>query len=194
MPYTRRITDVCGWIKSGLDNSAAVDDSESFYKVSERLGLDSVVCECDIFEQEDGITALFRSQKKEKFGWLYASRSEDGINWTLPQKTNFSNDTSKFSVGNLANGKVFWVGNPVVGGGRNPLVLSLSENGEDFTEHFILAEGMHRLKYNGFAKGGTYAYPHAFERKGNLYVVYSVNKEDIECIRVDLHCLNKEKK
>lgn len=187
MPYTKNIADVRGWTVGGLDALASVDDSESFYAVSERLGLDSVVCECDIFERAGGITALFRSQKKDKFGWLYASESADGVNWTLPRKTNFSNDTSKFSAGNLIDGRIYWVGNPVVGGGRNPLVLSLSENGEDFTNHFILTEGARSLKYKGFAKGGTYAYPYAFEREGNLFVVYSVNKEDIECIRVDLH-------
>lgn len=175
------------WEICGLDTKQIVDDSESFYAVSEGLGIETVVCEADIFEKDDGTyISLFRSQKKGFFGLLYASTSKDLRSWSLPKKTAFSNDTSKFSVGRLKDGRFFYIGNALVGGGRNPLVLSLSADGENFTEHFVLGEDKPPIRYRGFAKGGTYGYPYAFEDDGFFYAIYSINKEDVGACRVKI--------
>ena len=175
------------WEIQGLSTSQVVDDSETFYAVSEGLGLETVVCECDMYEKDDGTyVSLFRSQKKEFFGLLYASESKDLKTWSLPQKTAFTNDTSKFSVGRLQDGRFYYVGNAVVGGGRNPLVLSLSVDGENFTKHFVLGEEKPPIKYRGFAKFGAYGYPYLFEDNGYLYVIYSINKEDVGACKINL--------
>lgn len=175
------------WQLCGISTKQDVDDSESFYGVSQDLGIETVVCEADIVERDDGeYVALFRSQKKEFFGLLYASTSKDLREWSLPQKTAFTNDTSKFSVGRLQDGRFYYVGNSVVGGGRYPLVLSLSTDGENFDEHFVLGEEKPPIKYRGFAKFGAYGYPYAFEEDGYLYVIYSVNKEDVGACRVKI--------
>ncbi len=189
MPTNRDFRNFEGWTHDGLDKESIVDDSQSFYAVSEKLGFDTIVCECDIFEKNNKITAFFRSQRKEKFGWIYASESVDGINWSEPKQTEFTNDTSKFSVGTLSDGRVFYVGNPEAGKARNPLALSLSDDGENFDKHYVIGSGERKIKYRGFAKFGTFAYPYAFERDGYLYVIYSVNKEDIECCKIDLQSL-----
>ncbi len=188
MPVNKQFSDNFNdWEICGLKTQQLVDDSETFYAVSESLGIETVVCEADIFERNnDEYVALFRSQKKEFFGFLYASFSSDLRNWSLPEKTLFTNDTSKFSVGKLSDGRFYYVGNSLVGGGRNPLVLSLSKDGENFNKHFVLGEEKPTIKYRGFAKFGAYGYPYAFEDEGYLYVIYSVNKEDIEACRVKI--------
>ena len=188
MPVNKRFArNPNAWEVFGLDTEQVVDDSETFYKVSEHLGIETVVCECDIFEKDDGTyISLFRSQKKEFFGLLYVSQSKDLRTWSLPEKTAFTNDTTKFSVGRLKDGRFFYVGNSVVGGGRNPLVLSMSKDGENFTEHFVLGEEKPPIKYRGFAKFGAYGYPYAFEEDGYLYVIYSTNKEDVGACRVKI--------
>lgn len=176
--------DPDGWAVRGLTDKLQVDDSESFYAASELLGLDTVVCECDLFERQDGTyVSLFRSQKKEAFGWLYCSESNDLRHWSLPRRTAFTNDTSKFCVGRLRDGRFFYAGNAAVGGGRNPLVLSLSDDGENFTRHYLLGDEKPAIRFRGFAKFGAYGYPYAFEEDGWLYVIYSVNKEDIAACR-----------
>lgn len=175
------------WEIRGLNTRLIVDDSETFYDASKNLGLETVVCECDLFERDNGeYCSLFRSQKKEFFGKLYVSKSKDLKTWSLPEKTAFTNDTSKFSVGRLRDGRFYYTGNPVVGGGRNPLVLSLSDDGENFDKHFILGEEKKPIKYHGFAKFGAYGYPYAFESAGYFYVIYSINKEDVEACRVSI--------
>lgn len=175
------------WEYCGLAPDRLVDDSETFYAVSRDLGIETSVCECDFFERDDGkYVLLFRSNKKGFCGYLYASESNDLRAWTLPTKTAFTNDTSKFDVGRLSDGRFFYVGNPLVGTGRNPLVVSLSNNGEDFDEHFVLQEEKPPMKYRGFAKFGTYGYPYSFELDGYLYVIYSINKEDVGACRVKI--------
>lgn len=188
MPINNNFSEDCNaWEVYGISTDQQVDDSETFYAVSENLGLETNVCECDLYKKPDGtFVSLFRSQKKDYFGWLYQSESQDLMTWSLPKKTEFTNDTSKFSVGKLNDGRYYYVGNSLVGGGRCPLVLSLSNDGENFLEHYILGEEKPPIKFRGFAKGGTYGYPYAYEYDGFLYVIYSVNKEDISSVRVKI--------
>ncbi len=183
LPFNRHFPEGA-WELHGLSGQYDTDDSETFYAVSRALGLDTAVCECDILERKGGYTALFRSQSKEHAGVLYASESTDLISWSLPSATEFTNDTSKFHVGRLSDGRYYWLGNPLVGNGRDPLVLSLSDDGENFTRHIILGEGKRSVRYRGFAKFGAYGYPYSFEEDGWFYAVWSVNKEDIEACRI----------
>ena len=183
MPVNRNFPDGT-WELHGLSTQCDTDDSETFYAVSRSIGLDTAVCECDILERENGYTALFRSQSKEHSGVLYASESADLVDWSLPHATEFTNDTSKFHVGRLSDGRYYWLGNPLVGNGRDPLALSLSEDGENFTRHIILGEGKRSMRCRGFAKFGAYGYPYSFEEDGWFSAVWSVNKEDIEACRI----------
>ena len=183
------------WKTESFCSDLTIDDSESFYRASEKAGLNTVVCESDLFEKDDEtFVSLFRSQKKEYFGYLYASESKELKEWTLPVKTDFTNDTSKFCVGRLADGKYYYVGNPVVGNGRCPLVMSVSVGGENFTEHYILTDEKPSVKYKGFAKFGACAYPYAFEDGDYFYVIYSVNKEDVQALRFKTNELNGNKR
>lgn len=161
------------------------DDSEAFHAAADEAKMPSHVCECDLIERDGRYTALFRNQNGGVANVLYASESEDGVRWEKPVPTMFSNYTSKFSVGRLPDGRYYYVGNPLRGN-REPLVLSLSENGTDFTRHYLLREGDPPLRFAGFAKSGRFAYPCTFADEKYLYVSYTQNKEDVHLLRLEL--------
>ena len=188
MPVNRDFgKNINAWEIYGINTNIKTDDSETFYSASEQMGIETNVCECDLYQSNNGLfISLFRSQKKEFFGYLYSSVSRDLKSWGIPSKTEFTNDTSKFCVGKLSDGRFFYVGNPLVGGQRCPLVLSLSTDGENFTEHFVLGEEKPPIKFKGFAKFGAYGYPYALEDNGYFYAVYSINKEDVAITAVKI--------
>jgi len=69
---------------------------------------------------------------------------------------------------------------------RNPLVLSLSEDGVRFDRHFILADETYEQQKEGLHKGGEYGYPHTLIHEGGLYIIVSRRKEAIEVIRTPI--------
>jgi hypothetical protein len=72
------------------------------------------------------------------------------------------------------------------------MVLAVSEDGVAFDRHFVLGDdpaGEPRMK--GFAKGGRYGYPSYHIADGWMYVIYSINKEDIGMCRFPLSALSR---
>jgi hypothetical protein len=65
-------------------------------------------------------------------------------------------------------------------------VLSLSEDGECFDRHVILADDSTSYKQcaAGMHKGGDYGYPHTLVHDGCLLVIVSRRKEAIEVLRL----------
>lgn len=133
------------------------------------------------------IHMMLRSQSKI----LYVSTSTDnGRTYNSPRPTTFSNDDSKFQFGRLSDGRYFYLGNPTPNNNRSPLVLSLSNNGTKFTQHFVLGDTPYKQLAAGNFKMGQYGYPNAIEHNGYLYIIVSRQKEAIQVIRVrvsDLH-------
>lgn len=147
----------------------------------------SMVTESKMYEAADGILHMFY---RTNTGVMWHSESyNSGFDWTEPYPTSFTNDGSMFEFGTLPDGRIFCVGNPTVGSGRNPLVLSLSENGVDFDDQYILRDEPYTLKYEGMYKGGVYAYPDTIVVGDYLYAVYSVHKEGISVTRISLASL-----
>lgn len=162
-----------------------VDDSEAFHAAAVRAGMPSHVCESDLVLQDGKYIALFRSQNGGVPWRLYGAESPDGMQWTCPRPTDFSNDTSKFAMGNLPDGRLYYIGNPLRGN-REPLVLSVAANGMNFHTHCLLREGNPPLRFSGFAKAGAFAYPQAVCDGEYLYICYTQNKEDVRILRVKL--------
>ena len=79
--------------------------------------------------------------------------------------------------------------NAKVKGGRCPLDLYLSQNGEDFNRHYVLRDEPYEIRFEGMYKGGIYGYPHSLIHNGYLYVIYSKRKEAVEVTRVELRML-----
>ena len=195
-PYSDDPYGVSGWTKTGIyspcESETVYDDSEGLEAVKIEKGWPSHRCEGSFYQMPDGtVNMLLRSGYENNHTIvLYCSQSKDnGETWSEPFATNFTNDASKFHVGCLPDGRFYYVGNPVLGGGRCPLVLSLSENGEDFHQHYILEDEFKSKRFEGLYKGGVYGYPHTFIQGNRMYVIYSVNKEEIAISAFDLESL-----
>ncbi|HTA94683.1 MAG TPA: exo-alpha-sialidase, partial [Verrucomicrobiae bacterium] len=118
--------------------------------------------------------------------WLTESR-DNGLTWSEPVPTGFSDANSKFHFGRLPDGRFYYVGNPLWH--RTPLVLSLSRDGVHFDQHYILAEANRRLPKNRDEYGYP-AYPTSMVHDGYLYAIVSRDKNKIEVLRVALSQLN----
>lgn len=127
----------------------------------------------------------------------YASFSFDGgKTWTVPTRTNFPDTGSRANAGRLPDGQYYVINNPLPmsarQGGRAMLAISLSRDGLEFDRMAVIRFVAPSTRYAGNAKGGGgYQYPHSAVVGESLWVIYSVNKEDMEVARVPLSQLYK---
>ena len=63
--------------------------------------------------------------------------------------------------------------------GRDPVTLALAQNGLDFDRHWAVRYGAPPVRYPGHAKGVGFQYPGAMVHDSNMFVCYSIGKEDI---------------
>ena len=66
------------------------------------------------------------------------------------------------------------------------LAISLSRDGLRFDRSALIRFVAPEKRYEGKAKSIGFQYPHSVVVGGNLWVIYSVNKEDIEVARIPL--------
>jgi hypothetical protein len=131
---------------------------------------------------------LFRDS--ERAGYLFHSLSQDqGMSWSEPLQTDYPDATSKNFTGRLSNGWYFLISNPNPLQ-RDPLVISFSRDGWTFDHPAALRKNAPERRFEGRAKPTrTFQYPHAIEKDGSLWVIYSTNKEDIEVSEYPLSVL-----
>ncbi|GGD82425.1 sialidase family protein [Paenibacillus nasutitermitis] len=189
-PYTDDPSGLAGWKQAGIypsDMEGGIrDDSESFRSVKERMDWPVGLCEGSMYELDDGTIRMLLRSNADK---LWATESRDGgASWTPPAETDFTDNWTKFHFGRLPDGRYYYVGcpDPKPRGRRNPLVLSLSADGNVFDRHFILGNDSFEPKFPGMHKGGDYGYPHSLVHDGFLYVIFSIRKERVAVIRVRL--------
>lgn len=184
-PYTDDPYGIKGWQRGGIYPK---DMAEPLH--DDREGLEDIVainqwpshrCEGSFVQMEDGkIRMLLRGGYENGRSVLYCAESTDnGQTWCEPYATDFTNDTSKFHFGKLPDGRYYYVGNPFFCGKRCPLVLSLSEDGYAFDKHYIIEDEPLPMRFEGMFKHGIYGYPHTLLIGDTMYVIYSINKEDI---------------
>ena len=156
------------------------------------------LCEASILQTNDQqIHALLRVTGKGWRGKLWQTVSNDnGLSWQIPIESGFTDNDSKFDLGQLPDGRFYHVCIPdtLHHYARTPLVISLSENGIDFNEQYIIADEYYQLQKDGLWKGGQYGYPMTMIDKGNMYIIISRQKEAIEVIRFSLKEISKQKK
>lgn len=190
-PYTDDPSGLSGCRMTGIypkDMAATIkDDPVSFHEVAKKQGWTAELCEGSFYQTDDGVLhMLLRNTVKVAPHHLWLSESRDnGVSWSIPVETEFSDTNAKFHFGRLPDKRFYYVGNPI-GGGRTPLALSLSRDGVKFTQHFILGETHYERRKPGDAKGGEYGYPHSMIHEGYLYVIVSRQKEAVEVLRVKL--------
>lgn len=121
---------------------------------------------------DQNLMALFRDNNGS--GFLYRAFSTDeGRTWSEPVKTNFPDATSKMSGLRLSDGRYALVSNARPRK-RDPLVLSISDDGMIFTKMIYLV-------------GGRWVdYPHVIEHDGHLLIAFAGGKQSVEVLKVKL--------
>lgn len=189
-PYSDDPTGIGGWNMTGIYPSDMqeyiVDDSESFHEVKEHAGWPVGLCEGSFYQTDDSVLHMLLRSGTEKL-W-YSESQDDGVNWSEPIETDFSDNATKFHFGRMPNGLFYYVGCPdtEIMYSRCPLVLSTSADGIHFDRHYILADEPYTQQADGMYKGGQYGYPHTLLHQGFLYVIVSRQKEAVEVLRFDL--------
>jgi len=123
--------------------------------------------------------------------FIYATMSSDGgTTWSVPTRTTIPDSPSRSFAGNLPDGRVFLIGNPLKGR-RDPLMVRLSDDGVVFSEAMTIRRDSPPIRRNGLNKGPGFQYPAAVVVKDSLWIVYSVNKEDIEISFIPLRQLER---
>jgi hypothetical protein len=190
-PYTDDTKGISGWKMSSFytDTLYQEDNPATFYAPAEKLGLPPL-CEGSFFQTADGtIHTLLRVTGKGWKGRLWLTESRDnGQTWSKPVETPFTDNDSKFHFGQLPDQRFYYVGIPdtLHHYARNPLVLSLSGDGRQFNQHYIIANSTYQLKKEGLWKGGQYGYPYTMIKNGYMYIIISRQKEAIEVLRFQL--------
>jgi hypothetical protein len=190
-PYTDDPNGISGWKTSSFypDSLYTQDNSATFYAPAAKLGLPPL-CEGSFFQTDDDVLhMLLRVTGKGWKGRLWLTESKDnGTSWSRPAETAFSDNDSKFHFGRLPDRRFYYVGIPdtLHHYDRNPLVISISKNGQLFDANYVIANELYHLKKEGLWKGGQYGYPHTIIYKGSLYVIISRQKESIETLRFKL--------
>jgi hypothetical protein len=118
------------------------------------------------------LAAVFRDNRRS--GFLYRAFSQDdGRTWSTPQKTNFPDATSKISGLRLRDGRYVLISNPNPKK-RDPLTLSISDDGFVFTKMLYLVGGRH------------IDYPHVIEHGDSLFIAFAGGKQSVELLKVKL--------
>ncbi len=132
-----------------------------------------------------------REEEASKARRNYVSFSFDnGQSWTMPTRTNFPDACARTNSGRLPDGQVYVINNALPmstkKGGRSLLAISLSRDGLTFDRMAVIRFVAPQPRYEGRSKSIGYAYPHSTVVGEHLWVIYSVNKEDIEIARIPL--------
>ena len=142
---------------------------------------------------------------------LYVSLSRDnGTTWSDPERTAIPSNSTRQSTGTLPDGRVFLIHNPYtygddfwkgedaallataspaekLGGARKVLTLSLSDDGIHFNQSWTIRVLETPPRIEGWAKRHfDVGNPAATVVGGDLCIVYSLNKEDIELCKIRL--------
>ncbi len=111
-------------------------------------------------------------------GVAWVSQSEDGgRTWSIAGPSNYPMPRAKAFLGKLSTGQLFIVSNLR---DRDTLVVSAGKPGElSVSRMWRIRHGKSEApRFAGFAKSKQWSYPYACEHEGQLYVVYSIGKED----------------
>ena len=188
-PYTDDPSGLTGWKMTGIyppEMAGTKDDPEAFWHVAKNQQWKAALCEGSFYQTDDGILHMLLRATGEGFQYRlwHTESKDDGCSWSEPEITDFSDDNAKFHFGRLPDGRYYYVGNPLAGN-RTPLILSISNDGVNFTSHYIIGETSYEKVNEGRWKDGEYGYPCSMVRGEYIYVIVSRQKEGVEVIRVN---------
>ena len=178
--YTDDPTGRTGWQWAGLPRlpHGFRDDPEGYHLAAKERGDTYDHCENSFFQTDDGVIHLMFRTPRQRLA--VAHSHDDGLTWSEPELTEYTDCGSRHQFGRLPDGRCFGLSTPQPHSPRTPLVLAISEDGERFDRHFIVGDAPNRLaRIPGVHKYGRYGYPYLRVADGTALVVYSINKEDI---------------
>ena len=84
----------------------------------------------------------------------------------------------------LPDGQIYIISNIDPDGARDPLAISLSKDGLNFDRVALIRRDAPEMRYEGRWKAEGFQYPHSLVLGENLWVIYSVGKEDVQVTRI----------
>lgn len=197
-PYTDDPAGITGWTMAGIPGlpPGYADDPDGFWRGRRYRGDSHACCEGSFYQTDDGVVHMMLRTEQ---GWLAVCESTDrGVTYSEPMKTDYSDSNCRFHFGRLPSGR--WFGltcpnlhhqdDPETMLGRTPMVLAVSDDGVVFNRHYVLGdEAFTKPSAEGFHKHGRYGYPSYHIEGDSLWAIYSVNKQDIACVRCRLDAL-----
>lgn len=112
--------------------------------------------------------------------------TDNGDSWTDPQTSNFPEADSRLYGLRLSNGRYVLICNPNLARYRVPLSVAVSSDGLIYDRIANVRIEQTNKRYSGHAKAPGYQYVRAMEHDKRLWVIYSVNKEDVEVASIPL--------
>ena len=206
MPRPRKAPEIASKIKKWYEDN----DTASWWSHVAGEGIPNrgvngeSLIEPSTYRSKHGMVLLMRhfarskDVKNKASNRLYASFPDGKGGWTPPHPTDIPDSHSRAQTLRLPDGRVLLAGNQIaprfdqgLSLARDPLTLAVSPDGEFFTKVFALRAGappQYRfLGITGRSKG--FAYPSMVIHDNMIYVLYSVNKEDIAISMVPLDAL-----
>lgn len=123
------------------------------------------------------LVAHFRTRTPKRLMRMYSV--DHGVSWTEPVVTNFPESGARHHGLRLSNGLYVLLVNPNPQG-RIPFAIAVSKDGLVYDRIANVRPEPTRARWEGRAKSAGYHYMRGYEHGGQLYTIYSVNKEDIE--------------
>lgn len=195
-PYTDDPAGITGWKIAGIPRLQKdyVDDSDGFWRGRRHRGDSHACCEGSFYQTDDGVVHMMLRTEE---GWLAVCESTDrGVTYSEPMRTDYSDSNCRFHFGRLPSGRWFGLSCPNLHHqndreatlGRTPMVLAVSDDGIVFDRHYVLGDEPYAQPSNsGFHKHGRYGYPSYHIDGDTLWVIYSVHKQDIACMRCSIN-------
>ena len=190
-PYTDDPTGATGWTMTAtppFPYEPLFDDSEGFEIRAATYGKEWA-CEGSFFQTDDGVIHMLQRTRQKKL--MLTESRDNGETWSESEWTEFTDCGTKFHCGRLPDGRFYVVGSPDAASPRCPLVVSISKDGEDFDREWIVDDVFRPRRIEGIAKGGIYGYPHTMIHGDSLYIICSINKEDVHVYRILLKDLKE---
>lgn len=177
----------CGFVTTEPDGKVLIWDDPSELAASPRVvsiptSSDGPRPEQGTWYQTDDGRIWMYNRDRTMSGRLALSVSDDeGETWSPLLQTDFPNTYSRAYAGCLNDGRFYICGNNYDRLlDREHLLIALSDDGYVFNRQYVLVEGNTTRRVNGQHKENGYHYPNCCPDADRLFVIYSVNKEDIE--------------
>ena len=139
------------------------------------------------YQTDDGRIWIYQRDFANSLSLALTYSDDNGESWSDLLRTDFPNSLSRAYAGRLDNGKYYIVGNNYdVLLDRCHLQMAVSDDGYTFDRQYTLVDGPTTRRINGRHKENGYQYPSCYCDGDKLFVIYSVNKEDIEVAIVDV--------